>query len=163
MFGGPVETVTEGVVMTVFLVIAHITPVLLSWLLNSGPRFLYSDVPRTVGAWEGVLTEVDGGLAVASAAFKLSSVGGSGAAAVVAFGVVNNIPGVVGSWGMDGVEVLVVYLVTNVELSVDVTGVGFSVASVADCLSETRKYSRKTRPATGTEKLSENVCVAAPT
>ena len=71
------------------------------------------------------MTEVDSRLTVPSTAFKLGSVGRSGAAAIVALGVVNHRACVVSCRGVDGV----VGLVTDVDLSVDVSGVRFSVAA----------------------------------
>lgn len=118
VLGGSVQTVTEGVVVTVFVVISHITLVLPLWPVDSGPSLFYSYFSVTVGAREGVLMEVNGRLTVSSAAFELS---GAGAAAVVAFGVVDSGPGVVSAGCVDGVEVAVVRLVTDVDLRVNVT------------------------------------------
>lgn len=134
-----VETVTEGVVVTVFVVISHITLVLLGGVDSRSSR-LYSNLGLGwVAGVDGVnLPAVAGGLVVGwlggeVGVILLSSVpsgDGTSTFAVLTLGDVNLGRGVVGGRAVDSVEVSVVGLVLDFYLATDVTLIGFLVTVV---------------------------------
>jgi hypothetical protein len=141
--GGAVETVAETVVLAVFVVVSHISAVLLALVagwgvdraffrLNTGSVFFVDD---GLAFGEACLGWVVAGLSalVLPAAFCSVLLGeGSGALAEVSLGGVDADVGVdYCSWGVAGGELAVVDAVLDVKLGVGVALVGLTVGSFA--------------------------------
>lgn len=133
--GSFVKTVTEGVVVSVFVVISHITLVLL-WGVDSRSSRLYSNF-RWIAGVDGVnLPAVAGGLFVAWLGAEVGvtllscvpSGDGTSTFTILTLGDVNLSGGVVGGRSVDSVEVSVVGPVLDFDLASNVALVGFLVA-----------------------------------
>jgi hypothetical protein len=133
--GSLVETVTEGVVVTVFVVISHITLVLLRGVYSRSCR-LYTNFRWVAGVDCVNLSAVAGGLVVAWLGAEigvalLSSVpsgDGTSTFAVLTLGDVNLGGCVVGGRPVDSVEVSVVGPVLDFDLATYVALVWFLIA-----------------------------------
>jgi hypothetical protein len=142
-----VETVAEGVVVTVFVVISHITLVLFGTVDSGSSSLFYSNVSLGVARVDDVnltprggvgvvlggvgLLGVAGGLLVVGAGTEVetsSTYDGMSALAELTLRDVDLGRSVVGGRTVDSIEVPVVGLVLDVDLSVDVGVVGLLVA-----------------------------------
>lgn len=151
--GGFVETVAEGVILTVFVVISHITLVLLGGVDSGSSSLFYSNLSfgwvagvdevnlttlgriavvlggvRLLGVAGGLL--VVGGGVEAGVTLLGSETGGDGTSAFseLAFRDVYLGGSVVGGGAVDSVELSVVGLVLDVELTADVALIRLLVA-----------------------------------
>jgi len=151
--GSAMETVTEGVVVTVFVVVSHITLVRLVGIDGCSSSLYSNFLGLRSGGWVARVNEVDVALTVARLGV-LSSLGrvtildelggltvtgarrdvcvttddGTSALAVLAFSYVDLGRGVIGSRAVDSVEFSVVGTVLDVELCSDVAFVGLLVS-----------------------------------